>query len=231
MSRDRQNTATLWEMFRQWLRRGRKDEPEINLPDHCRNLLDWPPGLPVDDPDIIAAFPGSLVMLSAIRHSVRRVMGQDHHFADYILRITPRQNGAEPSVARLRVAAGGPRLLLRLHDEFGFAEEFVAVVNDDTGIFQVDDDPSGEPARFERLNGVHGAWTTGVYEQGDEDKDGKFDDTGLPFHEMEFWDFIRACADGTEEFLFVEIHQGTGWTQIWRGRAVSAMPPPLPSLA
>lgn len=209
----------MWEMFLQWLRGRSPDGPVVHLPDICRNLLDLPPGLPVEDPDVKAHFPDSLVVLASLRHAVRRVMGQDYHFADYILRITPRSAGGGPSTARLRVTADGPRLLLRLHDEFGFDEGFLAVVNDEAGYFQIDDDPCGVPVRFERLNGMKGSWTAGVYEQIDGDSDGKFDAASLPFHEMEFWDYLRTGADGREEFLFVEINQSTGWTQLWRGFA------------
>jgi hypothetical protein len=209
---------TAWEMFRGWLRKKFGAEPsDQELPAVCQNLLDWPPGLPVEDPDLRAAFPDSLIRLETITHVVRPVMGQPHHFADYTLKITPRDTQQAVRVARYRRSLDGPALLLHPHDEFGFAQDFIDLLNDPSGIFQIDDDPNGLPARFERLHGLQGPWKAGVYVQGDADQDGNFDTINLPFHEIEYWDYLRACADGREEYLFVEIHQTTGWIQIWRG--------------
>src|ERR1044071_8409451 len=97
-------------------------------------------------------------MIQEIREYTRRILGQDFRFTDYLLQGTNTKsfdaNATLP--ARIRVvpnqAGAQDSLLLRLEDEFAFAEDFLGVVKDTTGIFEVKDDQSGATETFSRIN-------------------------------------------------------------------------------
>ena len=84
-----------------------------------------------------------------IREYTRRIGGQEFRFTDYVLRgVNTKSPDADDTLAaRLRVvpnqAGAHDALLLRLYDEFAFAEDFLGVVKDTTGLFKVTDDKSG----------------------------------------------------------------------------------------
>jgi len=66
------------------------------------------------------------------------------------LRAVPNQAGATDT------------LLLRLEDEFAFAEDFLGVVKDTTGVFEVTDDKSGAKETFNRINDLRGSYEAAV---------------------------------------------------------------------
>src|SRR5947209_10805563 len=75
-----------------------------------------------------------------IREYTRRIEGKDFTFTDYLLRgvNTKTFDAAQALTARVRVvpnqAGAHDALLLRVADEFAFAEDFLAVVKDSTGV-------------------------------------------------------------------------------------------------
>src|ERR1019366_6663046 len=77
-----------------------------------------------------------------IREYTRRIKDHDFRFTDYILRgVNPKPPDADdPRAPRLRVvpnqAGAHDALLLRLYDEFAFAEDFLGVLKDTTGLFK-----------------------------------------------------------------------------------------------
>lgn len=235
--------STLWEMFLQWMKNRKSSEPVNSAA--LANPLDWAPGTPVSlNATHGPEFGSALTRVEELRHVLRRVSGQEFHFVDYILRISPRD--AEAFQRRVRCLPDGQggwnRLLLRLHDEFGFAADFVEVLNDPSGVFTVQDDPPEAPpfangsgnvlpppipeeVSFQRLNDVTGPWNATVVHQRETVAEGSSQagsggavqqETGS----MEYWDWIHVHEDGTEEFLFVEIDGTNGWIQIWRGSRI-----------
>ncbi len=214
---------TLWEMFLDWMR-GRHQNgthPE-EYPTDYPNPLDWFPGVPAPLSAIHGPeFADSLTVVETVRHVVRQLGGQKFDFIDYYLRINPRQG--DVSYARVRClprsAASNSEwdhLLLRRHDEFAYDESFVSLLEDPTGIFNIEDDPSGVPAQFVRLHQLQTAWSAAACEHHQVPAQGE--SAAEPFKDFRYWDYSRSAAGG-EEFLFIEIDGQSGWTQLWRGTA------------
>ena len=111
-------------------------------------------------------------------------------------------------------------LLLRLEDEFGFSEDFLEVVKDTSGIFEIKDNESGETATFSRINDLREPYEAAVLVISETSPDGKATRGKTSPAKFEYWDYWRDAdaAAGTKEFLFVEMNNDTGWFQLWRGR-------------
>ena len=161
-----------------------------------------------------------------IREYTRRIGGQVFTFTDYVLRgvNTKSFDSSEAMTARLRTVPNqlGARdsLLLRLYDEFAFAEDFLSVLKDDTGIFEATDDKSGLSATFTRVNDLRESYEAAVLLVSQTTPEGKAAKT-VPL-KLEYWDYWREVDLGegksAKEFLFVEMNSDTGWFQLWRGR-------------
>jgi hypothetical protein len=166
--------------------------------------------------------------IQEIREYTRHLGGQDFRFTDYVLRGVNKKtfDADKPLAARLRVvpnAAGAhDSLLLRLDDEFGFAEDFLGVLKDDTGLFTVTDDETGAKETFSRIHGLRESYEAVVLVVGATMPDGKAaPDKSTPM-KLEYWDYWRDADLGggntAKEFLFAEMNADTGWFQLWRGR-------------
>jgi hypothetical protein len=163
-----------------------------------------------------------------IREYTRRLGGQDFRFTDYWLTGTNTKSfGADDALqARIRSvpnAAGAyDSLLLRLYDEFAFAEDFLNVVKDDTGVFEVTDDDSGKKDTFHRINDLKESYEAAVLAISETTPDGKAASGKAKPMKFEYWDYWRdvelAAGKSAKEFLFIELNSDTGWFQLWRGR-------------
>ena len=163
-----------------------------------------------------------------IREYTRRINGQDFRFTDYGLRgVNTKSPDADDTLAaRVRVvpnqAGAYDALLLRLYDEFEFAEEFLKVVKDTTGLFKVTDDKSGAEQTFSRINDVRESYQAAVLVAAETTTDGKGATGKVSPAKEEYWDYWRDADIGggktAKEFIFVEMNSDTGWFQIWRGR-------------
>jgi hypothetical protein len=163
-----------------------------------------------------------------IREYTRRIQGQEFRFTDYLLRgVNTESPDAEDVVmTRVRVvpnqAGANDALLLRICDEFEFAEDFLAVVKDTTGLFKVTDDKSGAEATFSRINDVRESYQAAVLVVSGTTPDGKGAPGKASAAKVEYWDYWRDADIGAgktaKEFVFVEMNSDTGWFQIWRGR-------------
>jgi hypothetical protein len=163
-----------------------------------------------------------------IREYNRRIGGQEYRFADYVLRGVNNKSfdAADAIDARVRAvpnpAGAHDALLLRLADEFAFAEDFLGVVKDDTGLFEVTDDTSGATDTFRRINDLRESYLAAVLVVAETTPDGKAVSTKVSPVQIEYWDYWRDADLGggatAKEFLFVEMSRDTGWFQIWRGR-------------
>jgi hypothetical protein len=161
-----------------------------------------------------------------IREYTRRLGGRDFVFTDYVLRgVNTKSFEAEQRIiARLRVvpneAGAHDSLLLRLEDEFAFAEDFLGVLKDDTGIFEETDDKSGASTAFNRINDLRESYQAAVLLVSQTTPEGKASKT-TPL-KLEYWDYWRDAEPGNgksaKEFLFVEMNSDTGWFQLWRGK-------------
>ena len=163
-----------------------------------------------------------------IREYTRRIQGQEFRFTDYVLRgVNPQSLDADDTMTvRLRVvpnqAGAHDALLLRRYDEFEFAEDFLAVVKDTTGLFKVTDDKSGAEATFSRINDLRQSYQAAVLLVTETTADGKGTTGRISPLKVEYWDYWRDADIGAgktaKEFVFVEMNSDTGWFQIWRGR-------------
>ncbi len=163
-----------------------------------------------------------------IREYTRRIEGQEFRFTDYVLRgvKTKSLDADDTLTARLRVvpnqAGANDTLLLRLYDEFEFAEDFLAVVKDTTGLFKVTDDKSGAEETFSRINDLRVSYEAAVLVVSETTTDGKGATGKISPVKVEYWDYWRDADIGggktAKECVFVEMNSDTGWFQIWRGR-------------
>jgi len=163
-----------------------------------------------------------------IREYTRRIEGQEFRFTDYVLRgvNTKSPDADDTPAARVRVvpnqAGAHDSLLLRLYDEFEFAEDFLGVVKDATGLFKMTDDKSGAEETFSRINDLRESYQAVVLVVTETTPDGKGATGKASPVKMEYWDYWRDVDIGggkmAKEFVFVEMNSDTGWFQIWRGR-------------
>ncbi|MCX6914881.1 MAG: hypothetical protein NT167_17825 [Verrucomicrobia bacterium] len=163
-----------------------------------------------------------------IREYNRRIQGQEGRFTDYVLRgVNSKTLDADDVLpARLRVvpnqAGAHDSLLLRLYDEFEFAEDFLAVVKDTTGLFKVTDDKSGAEATYSRINDLRESYQAAVLIVAETTPDGRGAPGKVSPDKVEYWDYWREADIGAgktaKEFIIVEMNSDTGWFQIWRGR-------------
>ncbi len=172
-------------------------------------------------------FTGYDYSVQEIREYTRHLAGQDYRFTDYVLRgvNTKSMDADDTTTVRLRVipnnAGSHDSVLLGLSDEFAFAEDFLAVVKDDTNLFKVTDDATGEEETFERINGVHESYEAAVLVVSETQPDGKAASGKVKATKVEYWDYWRNAklpgGKTAREFIFVEMNCDTGWFQLWRG--------------
>jgi hypothetical protein len=173
-------------------------------------------------------FTGYDFSVREILEYTRHLAGADYRFTDYALRgVNTKSMDAESNLAaRLRAipnAAGAfDSLLLGLWDEFAFAEDFLAVVKDDTNLFKITDDKTGAEDTFIRVNGVNASYNAAVLSITGTTPDGKAAPGRAQPLKVEYWDYWRDAelpggGKTAKEFVFVEMNSDTGWFQIWRG--------------
>jgi hypothetical protein len=170
-------------------------------------------------------FAGYDFSVQEIREYTRTIGGRPFRFSDYVLRGVNTNSFAAGDVltARLRAvpneAGGHDRLLLRPYDEFAFAEEFLEVLNDTTGVFEVSDDDTEAKQVFTRINDLRGPHEAAVLVVSDMTPEGKAGKSSAL--KLQYWDYWRDVElderTVTKEFVFVEMNTETGWFQIWRG--------------
>src|ERR1051326_5030493 len=156
---------TIWEMLMERLHKSGQNGAGISF----ENPLDLRVGSAVP----IAysngpAFADYDFSIQDIREYTRRIGGQDFRFTDYALTGSNRKtfDANDTMPARIRVvpnqAGAHDSLLLLLYDEFAFAEDFLRVLKDDTGIFEAKDDKTGVTDTFSRINEVKGSYEAAV---------------------------------------------------------------------
>jgi hypothetical protein len=158
----------------------------------------------------------------------RHIGGQDYRFTDYVLRgVNTKSFEAEGNLTmRLRTvpnqAGSHDSLLLRVYDEFGFAEDFLNVLKDETGVFEVEDPKTGAKEIFNRINDLRDSYNAAVLAVGETTPDGKAAGGKTRALKLEYWDYWRDIevtgGKTAKEFIFVEMNSDTGFFQIWRGR-------------
>jgi len=163
-----------------------------------------------------------------IREYTRHIGGQTFTFTDYVLRGVNRQTFDADTALTVRLravpnaAGANDTLLLRVFDEFAFAEEFLAVVKDTTGVLEVTDDTTGDKQSYSRINDLRESYEAAVLVVGATTPDGRAARGRTALAKLEYWDYWRDVDIGgghaAKEFAFVEMNSDTGWFQIWRGR-------------
>src|SRR5207237_628073 len=132
-----------------------------------------------------------------IREYTRRIGEQDFKFTDYWLSGTNTKSFSAEDILQTRVrsvpnAAGAhDSLLLRLYDEFAFAEDFLTVVKDDSGVFDVTDDKTGAKETFNRINDLKTSYEAVVLAITETTPEGKAASAKAKAVKMEYWDFWR----------------------------------------
>lgn len=168
-----------------------------------------------------------------IREYKRTIDGRDFVFVDYVLLARPL--GQEDVRVRLRLvpvdepdAAGGMThhaLVLRLYDEFAYDEGFYKTVTDTTGKFEVSENDQ-VTEEYWRVNDVLDAYAAQVTILKDTNSDGTVSDDEIETRQLEYWDYWREIKDEAgqplRQYLFAEIDQSDGWTQLWRGQEADA---------
>jgi len=193
------------------------------------NPLDLRIGSPVNVPYSNGAeLAGYDFATKEIREYTRRIGGQEFRFTDYVLQgVNQKSFRAEDLLTvRLRTvsnqAGANDTLLLKIEDEFGFSEDFLQVVKDTTGIFEITDDKSGEKETFTRINDLRESYEAAVLVVTETTPDGKAATGKATPVKLDYWDYWRDQDIGqgktAKEFVFVELNSDTGWFQIWRGR-------------
>jgi len=163
-----------------------------------------------------------------IREFNRQIGDQEFRFTDYVLNgVNTKNFEAEGALmARLRAvpnrAGSHDTLLLQLYDEFGFAEDFLEVLKDDTGIFEISDDDTGDKQTYARINDLRESYHAAVLVVKETTPYGKAATGKTSAQKIEYWDYWCDVDLGggktAKEFVFVEMNSDTGWFQIWRGR-------------
>ena len=172
-------------------------------------------------------FNGQLFKLRQIYEYRRIINGETFFFTDYdlfdagknqvvCLRLNPVANPDEASGLTHDVIA------LKLYDEFGYNADFLNVVNATTKEFEVQEN-GVVTERYWRINDVQDPYvaTVTVVTSATQTKD------DLKSQSVKYWDYWRQIKDEADqpfnEFLFVDINQTDGWTQIWKGAAVDPL--------
>ena len=173
-------------------------------------------------------FAGFDFTVQEIREYTRRIGEQEFRFTDYVLRgVNTKSFDADNTmIARIRVvpnpAGAHDSLLLRVYDEFGFAEDFLGVLKDTTGLFKVTDDKTGVEDTFSRINDLRESYEAVVLVVSETTPDGKAASGKATPMKLEYWDYWRDADIGAgktaKEFLFAEMNSDTGWFQLWRGK-------------
>ena len=169
-----------------------------------------------------------------IREFNRHIGGQEYRFTDYVLRgVSTKSFDADQTMtAKLRAvpnqAGAYDALLLKVYDEFEFAEDFLNVLKDTTGIFEVTDDKTGQKENFNRLNNLKDSYQAAVMVIAGTTPDGKAAPGKTTPVKIEYWDYGRDADLGggksAREFMFAEMNSDTGWFQLWRGREFFSQP-------
>lgn len=160
--------------------------------------------------------------VTRISEYTRDISGKVFRFTDYylsntdaskefILRFNPMDKPL-PGVAQTNNV-----LLLTLFDEVSYTEDFLAVLNDTTKIFEVNLD--GVVAeRYWRINDVQDPYVAKVASV--ETPDAK----DISAREVKYWDYWREVEDEAKqkglEFLFIEMDTSNGWFQLWKGKDI-----------
>jgi len=174
-------------------------------------------------------FSGYDFAVQEIREYNRRISDQDFKFTDYVLRGVNKKSFESEDALQVRLrgipnqAGAHDTLLLKLYDEFAFAEDFLGVVKDDTGKFEVSDDKTNETATFFRINDLRDSYEAAVLVVKETKPDGKAAVSGKASPlKLEYWDYWRdeeiGSGNKAKEFVFIEMNSDTGWFQIWRGK-------------
>jgi hypothetical protein len=216
---------TLWEMLMARLH-GPENGNGSGLPFY--NPMDLRVGSVVNVPYSNGPqFAGFDFQVSEIREYTRRLGAEDFRFTDYWLAGVNTKSFAKEDTLRARIrtvpnsAGAYDSLLLRLYDEFAFAEDFLNVVKDDTGIFELSEGENTEKATFSRINDLRTSYEAVVLSVTGTTPDGKAAQGHTKGMKIEYWDYWRDMPLDTgktaKEFLLVEMDSETGWFQIWRG--------------
>jgi hypothetical protein len=165
------------------------------------------------------------------------VNNKKFYHTDYCLKaVTLSQS--QPIFVKLRVIPdsntfnklGCKLQLLSLYTEMGWDKDFHdAVLNNGTGILDVNQDDEGNPLetprRYWRCEGVTDPYHCQVTVLSDKDGDGKVEEEELERYPVMLWDYHREIEEYTvkhQEFLAIEMVNKTKYFMFYRGREVSA---------
>ncbi len=222
MDDPKNNGRTLWEMLTQ---RGKPTAAPVPFLNPLGHLINSPVAVSfVNGPE----FDGYDFTVKKIREAVRRIGDAEFPFTDYVLQgiNTKTFDHDDQVVVRLRVfpndRGSQDAILLRLYDEMAFSEDFLAVVKDTTGIFEITDNDTGAKETYSRINDVEGSYDVAGLTITATTPDGKAPPGTMKNSKFEYWDYWRDADIGggrkSRQYLFVEMDSDTGWFQIWRGR-------------
>ena len=170
---------------------------------------------------------------------VTRKIGRDEFpFTDYYL--LHRGTGDDEVRCILRYIpldepdpdAGRTHTVLLLHqvDEFEHNQEVLDVLAQNAGYTHFTPAPEGSEEEWVenqfpfRVNDLEIPYDCSVDLVKDENHDGEVEDDEVKSFSLTYWDFWRTVsAEGggdTTEYLFVEVDQGDGWTELFQGEEI-----------
>jgi hypothetical protein len=168
------------------------------------------------------------LVVDTIEEFTREIGGQEFKFTDYLLK--DRKGG---EVIRLRINPAGPNvagvphnvIVLRLDDEFGYSDDFLAVVNDQSKKLKVTDEKAKTADDYWRINDVSGSYKCEVSIINAVGEDGSADEKSVSKASIEYWDYWRETKDEAgvtfRQFVFVNMNAANGWFQIWKGEEIN----------
>ena len=177
--------------------------------------------------------------VSQFRVVTRLIGGREFPFVDYYLLHRGLDNEDETRCLLRYIPLDEPDpdsgqthtvLLLKPQDEFEHDEEVVKTLKADSGYTYFTPIKGGGPEDYNeqvfptRVNDIHLPYDCQVDVVKDENHDGEVGEDEVESHKLTLWDFWRTVSaeggEDTTEYLYVEVDQEDGWTELFVGEEV-----------
>jgi hypothetical protein len=163
--------------------------------------------------------------VTRIREYTRTIRGIQSSFTDYDLDGIDVQKKIRlrymPQAQKTATGNSSRVICLKLEEDHEYNADEHGALKADTGEFEIFGDDEQLESRWFRIDDVRGAYYPFVVNIRDENGDGVVNDNEVSQEKLEYWDFNRQIksegGNDVVEYLFVEIADGTGWIQTFRG--------------
>jgi hypothetical protein len=158
----------------------------------------------------------------------REITGKTFLFTDYYLSETLSDAAGKNNVMLRYIPMTNPLpgmtqtndvVLMTLHDEFGYSDDFLAVVNDPSKEFKITNEEGTVTEQYWRVNDIQNPYLAKVMSIAIESPE------EFVTREVKYWDYWRESEDEANQkvldFVYVEMDIDNGYFQIWKGKKVS----------